>query len=211
MEKKQVICPNCGSRLSFMVQPDMENKVLACPICKNKDKVSEYIRHTNQANHDEKPPILPPNGPCDNRLISVGDPDTQPVNPGEINHDPGQLHILHNNQYCPLRRGQQIVGRWATSKKADVQIGNETDKDNYMSRHHIDIIIQRGLNGSLQHLIREHIDPETGKGPGNGTFINGTPMREKQITILHFGDKITLGRTEIVLEKTDEEATRAIL
>lgn len=37
-----VVCPNCRSRLSVQDVPGIQDKILACPICKYKAKVSLY-------------------------------------------------------------------------------------------------------------------------------------------------------------------------
>lgn len=208
METRQVLCPNCGCRLSYMLQPGIENKILVCPHCKNKAKVSEYPPYTPPTEE-----VLPPPPSKDDRgLLTIDDGSGATVLiDGPINHDPGQFHIRQTGQFCPLRRGRIVVGRLAKSKVADLQIGNDNYNDQYMSRLHIDLFVERASNGSLRHAVREHVDEKTGRTPGNGTKINGRPMTKGELAILNFGDVITLGQTELVLEHTDEEATQVIV
>mgnify|MGYP000232363580 FL=1 len=42
MELLTVVCPNCRSRLSLQNGPGIQDKMLACPICKYKAKVSLF-------------------------------------------------------------------------------------------------------------------------------------------------------------------------
>lgn len=232
MEKRTVICPNCGCRLSYMVQPGIENKILVCPGCKNKAKISEYEDYTRKLNEQaaaekaaaekaaaekaaaEKAAAAQQIGKAGlgSGLLNIDDSDgggeTKPLI-GPINHDPGQFHNIKSNMFLPLRRGRMTVGRLAESKKADIQIGKD-DLDKYMSRLHIDLYIERGNDGSLRHIVKEHTDERTGKRPVNGTYINGRRMTEGEVAILNFGDTLTLGQTKLVLEHTDEEATQVI-
>lgn len=40
--------------------------------------------------------------------------------------------------------------------------------------------------------------------------LNGAPINRNDILKLNFGDKLTLGITDIYLEETDEEATQIV-
>ena len=228
MEKRTVICPNCGCRLSYMVQPGIENKILICPGCKNKAKVAEYEDYTRKLNEQaaaekaaaekaaaekaaaEKAAAAQQIAKAGNGLLNLGGKteETIPVYT-PINHDPGQFHNVKNEMFLPLRRGRMTVGRLAQSKVADIQIGKDA-LDQYMSRLHIDLSIERDASGSLRHIVREHVDAKTGKLPTNGTYINGRRMTGGEVAYLNFGDTITLGKTELILEHTDEEATQVI-
>ena len=42
MDVISVVCPNCRSRLSIQNVPGIQDKILPCPICKYKAKVSVY-------------------------------------------------------------------------------------------------------------------------------------------------------------------------
>ena len=42
MELLTVVCPNCRSRLSLQNEPGIQDKMLACPICKYKAKVAGW-------------------------------------------------------------------------------------------------------------------------------------------------------------------------
>lgn len=194
--KIQVTCPNCRSRLAFENQPGIESKIIKCPKCEHMATVAEFQRVA--------PKPQPPTPPA------TPEGDTQIVLPPPTNTDAGQLHVKESDQFVSLKRGKQIVGRLAKSKVADIQIGSNepgaAPLDKTMSRLHVVINVETDATGSLRHVLSEHPDK-----PTNGTFINGKKIGHTDQVILHFGDVITLGNTHVVLEPTDEEATKILV
>ena len=72
----------------------------------------------------------------------------------------------------------------------------------YMSRQHVLIdVVKKGF-GYEHHLVEINSK--------NIVKLNGKPINRGDILILKFGDTMTLGMTDIVLESriVDEEATR---
>lgn len=188
MEKIQVVCPNCRSKLTVANQPGLREKSITCPKCKFSNKVAVFM-----------------GGSLDQGGHGASDEATQL--PSAMQHqaktDPGQLRIVQTGQFIALRVGSQTLGRLATTSKADVKIGSDTYSDPYMSRCHVQIDVVRTAMG-LQHRMTEI-------GATNIIQLNGKDIQRGEVIILQMGDKITLGKTDLVLEATDEEATRVVL
>lgn len=199
--KIQVTCPNCGSRLAFEEQPGIETKILKCPKCDYTAQVCQYPRTTPKTEKLQNPPAPP---------AADDKGDTRIVIETPVNTDAGQLHVKETDQFVSLKRGKQVVGRLAKKKVADIQIGSSEPTaaplDMTMSRYHIVITVEADAAGNLRHIVCEHPDK-----PTNGTYINGKKMAHDDQYVLHFGDTLTLGKTNIVLEPTDEEATKVII
>lgn len=104
MEIISVVCPNCRSRLSIQDALGIQDKILACPVCQYKAKVSVYqIGQTGKGGL----------GACESDTVIPGSSAEKKV-------DIGQLRVIQTGQICELRKGSQILGRLAESKKADL-------------------------------------------------------------------------------------------
>ncbi len=181
-----VVCPNCRSRLSIQDMPGIQDKMLSCPICKYKAKVSVY--QIGQAGKGGQ---------------GASDEDTQmPASCGQIKTDTGQMRVIQTGQICELRMGSQVLGRLAQSGTADLQIGSDNYRDEYMSRRHVQVDVIKTAKGVEHHLVEI--------GSKNIIRLNGKEIMRGDEIVLNFGDKLTLGKTDIVLEETDDEATRIV-
>lgn len=98
--------------------------------------------------------------------------------------------------------GSQVLGRLAQSGTADLQIGSDTYRDEYMSRRHVQIDVVRTALGIEHHLVEI--------GSKNIIQLNGRDIMRGDEIVLNFGDKLTLGKTDIVLEETNDDATKVI-
>lgn len=187
MSTLSVVCPNCRSRLAIQDAPDIMDKILACPICKYKAKVSLYIM-----------------GKASQGGLGASDEPTRlPVSYGlQMTTDIGQMRVIQTGQICELRMGSQVIGRLATSGTADLQIGSDAYKDMYMSRRHVQIDVVRTARGIEHHLVEI--------GSKNIIQLNGRDIMRGDEIMLNFGDKLTLGKTDIILEETSEEATHIV-
>lgn len=181
------MCPNCRSRLSIQDAPGIQDKMLQCPICKYKAKVSLY--QIGQAGKG-----------------GLGASDDATQLPGsfcqQVKTDTGQMRVLQTGQICELRMGTQVLGRLAQTGTADLQIGSDNYKDPYMSRRHVQIDVVKTVRGVEHHLVEI--------GSKNIIQLNGKDIMRGDEIILNFGDKLTLGKTDIILEETNEEATRIV-
>lgn len=182
MEKIFLVCPNCRTRLSFPKVDGYQDKIVECPICHFKSKAAVY------------------QGGSAAQGGQGGDDDATQL-PGSAmqqKYDTGQIRVATTNQHCPLKLGTNVIGRIAQSGKADIQITN----DPYMSRQHLQIDVVR-TNYGIEHRLVE-INSK------NIIILNGKEIQRNDILKIQFGDKLTLGKTDIYLEETDEEATQIV-
>lgn len=185
MNTFSIVCPNCRSRLSIQDAPGIQDKMLTCPICKYKAKVSVYQMGAAAQGG---------NGSSDEATRLPGSFGQQ------IKRDAGQMRVIQTGQICELRVGSQVLGRLATSGTADMQIGSDSYKDEYMSRRHVQIDVVQTDSGIEHHLVEI--------GSKNIIQLNGADIQRGDEIILNFGDKLTLGKTELILEETDDESTK---
>lgn len=113
-------------------------------------------------------------------------------------NDLGQLRVSTTGQRCPLKMGTNVIGRLAQSGKADIQITH----DEYMSRRHLQIDVVQTPYGIEHHLVEINSK--------NIIVLNDKPIQRGDILKIKFGDKMTLGKTDIYLEETDDEATQIV-
>ena len=182
MKKIFLVCPNCRTRLAFPEVPGYQDKIVECPICHFKAKANVY-----QGAEVAKG--------------GLGASDEVTHLPEEMmqqKNDLGQLRVATTNQRCPLKMGTNVIGRIAQSGKADIQI----TEDPYMSRRHMQIDVVKTAHGIEHHLVEINSK--------NVILLNDVPIQRNDILNLMFGDKLTLGKTDVYLEETDEEATQVI-
>lgn len=171
MEKLKIICPNCRSLLTVEETPGIADKMLSCPVCRFRAKVSVFQQQAlGNGKHG-------------------GDDDEEPtqVNFGMMDRTIGS--IFHGKQEYSLHKGQNTIGRKAKTGHAEVQISN----DRYMSRQHAVITIKEGGSG-LEH----HLQPTNPKNP---IKVNGKLLQNADIVVLQWGDRLTFGHTELVFER----------
>lgn len=184
MEKVFLVCPSCRTRLSFAAVAGYQDKIVECPICHFKAKANVY-----QGGNVAK---------------GGNDADSQTQMPTQLSgamqckNDLGQIRVVNTKQCCPLKLGTNVIGRIAQSGKADIQITN----DPYMSRRHLQIDVVKTNYGIEHHLVEINSK--------NIIKLNGAPINRNDILKLNFGDKLTLGITDIYFEETDEEATQIV-
>ena len=137
MGKIKITCPNCHSVLSIEEAPGISDKMLSCPICRFRAKVSVFqqqmLSRGSQNDDDDEP--------------------TQ-VKFGSMDRTIGCL-FFGKEEYS-LHKGENTIGRKAKSGHAEVQISD----DRYMSRQHAVITIKEGGSG-LEH----HLQPTNPKNP----------------------------------------------
>lgn len=113
-------------------------------------------------------------------------------------NDLGQIRVSTTGQRCPLKMGTNVIGRLAQSGKADIQITH----DEYMSRRHLQIDVVQTPYGIEHHIVEINSK--------NIIVLNDKPIQRGDILKIKFGDKMTLGKTDIYLEETDDEATQIV-
>lgn len=144
MDELKIICPNCKSLLKLQNTSGVSNKMLTCPICRFRAKVSVF-QQTNI-----------------NKSISDKESEPTQVNFEVIDRTIGSL-FFQSEEYS-LHKGVNTIGRKAKTSHAEVQIS----EDKYMSRQHAIITVKEGKNG-FEHLLQ----PTNPKNPIkiNGRYI----------------------------------------
>lgn len=185
METMQVKCPWCSAVLKIMVQPQMDDKPLTCPVCKKTSKFNQYKK------------VVPKT-----QIFGADDSETK-VNPGgAFNSNKlviGKLVIPTSGLSFQLRLGRNIVGRKASSSSANHQI--PTGENKRMSREHLLIDVRRAPTSGFEHRVSLFKERE------NKTYINNTQLLFGDTLILQHGDIIKLPDLTIRFEIPDEEAT----
>lgn len=176
-----IVCPECQQQLSFNEVPGYQNMVVECPKCHFKANASVY-QSGAQARGAQGSDDMP----------------TQLVLPPPTSYSIGQIRVVSTNEIQFLREGRNVIGRRARTGTADIKIST----DMYMSRRHVMIEVVKKGNGYEHRLVEINSK--------NIVKLNGKPINRGDILILKFGDTMTLGATDIVLESNDEEATRLV-
>ncbi|MCH5221152.1 MAG: FHA domain-containing protein [Muribaculaceae bacterium] len=179
MNKIFITCPECQQQLSFNEVPGYQNMVVECPKCHFKANASVYQ-----------------SGPQSRGAQGADEMPTQLVIPPTSTIDIGQIRVKSTNEVQWLREGTNIIGRRAKSGDADIKISN----DMTMSRRHLRIDVVKKEKGYEHRLVEI--------GSTNIIKLNGVPIQREDILRLKFGDILTLGKTDIIFESNDEEATK---
>lgn len=120
----KVKCPHCGAIITIQNATGVADKMLKCPNCNYRDKVSVFIAEINKPMDDDTEACITASEDCIGSL-KVGD------------------------KLYPLAEGKNTIGRKSVSSVADVQLDVE---DRRMSRMHICITVVKKTNG-VQHRI----------------------------------------------------------
>ncbi|MBD5360463.1 MAG: FHA domain-containing protein [Bacteroides sp.] len=179
MGKIFIVCPECHQQLSFNEVPGYQNMVVECPKCHFKANASVY-QGGMQAQGAHGADEMP----------------TQLVMPPRSAATIGQIRVKSTNEIQYLKAGKNIIGRRAKTGTADIRIST----DIYMSRQHVLIDVVEKGDGYEHRLVEINSK--------NIVKLNGKPVNRGDILLLKFGDTMTLGMTDIVLESNDDETTR---
>ncbi|MDE6542585.1 MAG: FHA domain-containing protein [Muribaculaceae bacterium] len=174
-----IVCPECHQQLSFNEVPGYQNMVVECPKCHFKANASVY-QSGAQARGGHGADEMP----------------TQLIVPPTSVADIGQIRVKDTGEVQFLKEGENVIGRRAQTGTADIKIST----DMYMSRRHVRIDVVRKVTGFEHRLVEINSK--------NIVKLNGKPINRGDILVLKFGDTMTLGTTDIVLESNDVEATR---
>lgn len=181
MGKIFIVCPECRQQLSFNEVPGYQNMVVECPRCHFKANASVYQ-----------------SGAHARGAQGADDMATQLVGGQASALDAGQIRVKNTDESVPLQPGSNVIGRRAKSGTADIQISD----DPYMSRRHVQIDVVKKPGGYAHHLVEINSK--------NVVKLNGAPINRGDILVLKFGDVLTLGATDVVLESYDEDATQLV-
>lgn len=180
----KIKCPKCGKILRLADNPNIDNAVFTCPVCKEKHRVGECQRILDTP----KPSIASEETQYGSAPSSGGD-ETQIVGAPQSQPKIGTLADNFGRSY-PLAMGINTIGRKASTSTASVQINVE---DRYMSRSHA-IIEVKNAGGQTLHILRNGANK-------NPSCLNGTLVEANDLLILNHGDRIKLGMTELTFKK----------
>jgi uncharacterized protein YbaR (Trm112 family) len=179
MGKIFIVCPECNQQLSFNEVAGYQKMIVECPKCHFKANVNVYQSGKHARGGN-----------------GADETPTQLVIPPKSTCDIGQIRVVDTNEIQWLKEGQNIIGRRAKSGTADIKIST----DMYMSRQHVRIDVIPKNGGYEHHLVEINSK--------NIVKLNGKEINRGDVLILKFGDVLTLGKTDIVLESNDDEATK---
>lgn len=191
MQEKRVICTNCGVELSVKNSKNETLKIITCPKCGIKLKVN-FPPITDQEPLVAKTILVnPSSGENPTVLGGIG-----PSQSGETQYVPKlsqqkKYYLSYNGRRYPLSKGQNVVGRKASSSNAHVQI--ETS-DLYMSRRHICIEVFQLGDGCSKVLISNDKNK-------NATYVNGSLLDVGDRVVLTNGTQIKMGDTIVTFKE----------
>lgn len=184
MKEIKIKCPTCGKILRLADNPNINNAVFTCPVCKEKHVVGNCQRIVGapiQNIADEETQYFFPSRSISGDETQIAESLKQQSGMGEFVDDYGRTYKLH--------LGVSTIGRKASSSVAAIQI---TTEDRYMSRNHA-VIEVKNAGGKIIHILRH------GAGK-NSSYINGTIMQAKDQFVLNNGDRLTFGKTELTFK-----------
>lgn len=179
-ETLKIKCPMCGAVLMVRKMPNMESKIVPCPVCKQKNKFTAFKpytpkgeeEHTNYGYGSQEDPTTYTN------------PNTDDTEIGKTpNYTLGQLQVVGSAQTFQLKIGKNLIGRKASQSHADFQIPLSPEKRR-MSREHIAIEVQKVKGMGYIHTI------SLAKKEVNTTYVNDVR--------LEYGDKIVLKNKDLI-------------
>ena len=112
-----------------------------------------------------------------------------------------RLRDLQTRKIYPLNAGTNRFGRKSTVNDIEQSIDNG---DNQISRQHFTVEV---LFDSETRRYQYYL---TDKQSANGTYLNNERIQKDSSILIHFGNKIRVGKTELVLENTDIDRTEIV-
>ena len=190
----KIKCPFCGAVLSVRPQPDMEDKTVTCPVCKQKNPFKAFGKPNASSSREQTETQFP------TRKGPDGNPTREEhTEIGNINHTVGRL-INHKSRISyPLKGGRNIIGRKAAKSNAEIRI--DTGADRTMSREHLLIDVKNVPYKGIVHyasLYKENVNP---------TFIGDVLLQFGDTIVLNHGDMVRLPGSTLRFEIPDEDAT----
>lgn len=187
-KKKQILCPACKVGLEVKNSKNEPEKAIDCPNCHTHLKII-FKPLSQTASGDPNATRLGLIGLAvkdatqygqseDCAATQIGGGSTAPASPG---------YLMCNGRQYPLRMGLQTIGRISRQRPADVMLDVN---DQYMSRQHIAITVNKCPNGKVQVSVRNFKNT-------NVTFIAGQQLQQGDEVFLTSGMTIKMGDTTI--------------
>jgi len=196
MQIKRIKCPVCNAVLDVKNSKNEEVKQISCPSC----KTILLVKFQPQS---QKGPIEAGTYPPKQPAAGVGATQLAGSNNGATVLGGGTngatrlvtptqklftlAILLFGGKEYPLKEGQNIVGRKASTSKANVQI--ET-ADRYMSRQHCSITVTTLPDGTKKVVLSNYQNK-------NATTIDGQSVETGDTIRLTDGNSIKMGHTTV--------------
>lgn len=210
MEIKRIKCPSCGVILDVKNPTNEAVKLITCPRCRAQLRVNfapvapqpqqappprantgetQYVMPGNPTPQprQQQPAAQPASGETQFGNFQSANSPQYPNNAAQPPRQQRQPSLLFNGVSYPLRTGNNIIGRQATTSEATVQIATI---DRFMSRSHVAIAVTQFADGTVKAVLSNYHNK-------NMTWINGTPIQMGEGIVLSPGDRITMGETTV--------------
>lgn len=196
-ETIRIKCPFDGAILSVKNQPGIENKLVTCPICKQKFPFSQFKRITPAPSYQEEGETELPD--MDGRARGYGAEEHTTIAQSQTNFTLGRLKVVGTTTSFQLRAGRNVIGRKGMKSLADFQI--DTAEKRAMSREHIQIEVKKVPSKGFVHYV------SLCKEKVNKTFVGNDLLMYGDVLILNHGDVIKLPDATLKFEIPDEDMT----
>ncbi len=197
---KFITCPRCRAQLKVNFAPAVQQPRPTQPPRANTGE-TQYITQNQPAAQPQPQPRQQPaatsygetqfgNFQGGSTQFQGGNAQYQGGNAQRPSPQPRQQRqpsLLFNGVSYPLRTGNNIVGRQASTSQATVQIATI---DRFMSRSHVTITVSQFPDGTGKAVLSNYHNK-------NMTWINGTPIQMGEGIVLSPGDRITMGETTV--------------
>lgn len=193
----RIKCPFDGAILSVKNQPGIENKLVTCPICKQKFPFSQFKRITPAPSYQEEGETELPD--MDGRARGYGAEEHTTIAQSQANFTLGRLKVVGTATSFQLRAGRNVIGRKGMKSLADFQI--DTAEKRAMSREHLQIEVKKVPGKGVVHYV------SLCKEKVNRTFVGNELLMYGDVLILNHGDIIRLPDATLKFEIPDEDMT----
>ena len=158
--KQRMICPFCGATLEANIKEEHFGQSIKCLRCKKTMPLSDF------------------------EFLPMEDEETR-FDCETYKKSAGTLYVVGKDNLCyGLKIGNNIIGRNGEGSKADFKI--TTPGDRRMSREHIIIMVEKGVDGGYRHFAKLY------KKEVNATYINKERIEADDCLILKDGYTIDL-------------------
>ena len=195
----RIKCPFDGAVLSVKNQPGIENKLVTCPVCKNKYPFAEFKRVGPLPLNDEEGDTIYPGMKRQAKQTYHQEEEHTTVEMPQMNFTLGRLKVVGTAVSFQLRSGRNVIGRKGVKSLADFQI--DTAENRGMSREHILIEVKKVPGKGFVHYVSLY------KEKVNKTFVGNTPLVYGDVLILNHGDILKLPDATLKFEIPDDERT----
>lgn len=191
-QKVHIKCPHCGALLAIMKFAGIENKMVTCPVCKEKAPYNQY-REMAAPSQTERTHYPEEKTETDETEI-----DSQTV--GGRNNVVGCLKWMQQPSFVAhLKPGRNVIGRKASASSATVQVPVVGERR--MSREHLVIDVKKVPGKGWVHgasLYKEKV---------NATFVNDEKLEFGDCIVLKHRDLLKLPDATFLFEIPDEDET----